>query len=58
VELRGFGVFTVKQRKARVGRNPRTGEPVPVDATRCPSFRTSRMLHWRLNRSGKGRGPK
>jgi integration host factor subunit beta len=31
VELRGFGVFTVKQRNARIGRNPRTGRVVPVD---------------------------
>ena len=31
VELRGFGAFSVKQRDARVGRNPRTGETVSVD---------------------------
>jgi integration host factor subunit beta len=30
VELRGFGAFTMRQRNARIGRNPRTGEPVPV----------------------------
>ena len=30
VELRGFGAFTVKKRDARTGRNPRTGEAVPV----------------------------
>jgi integration host factor subunit beta len=32
VELRGFGAFTVKRREARTGRNPRTGEAVPVPA--------------------------
>jgi len=32
VELRGFGAFSVKKREARVGRNPRTGESVKVDA--------------------------
>jgi integration host factor subunit beta len=51
VELRGFGSFTVKQRNARVGRNPRTGEEVPVDEKVVPHFRTSQLLHKRLNRS-------
>jgi integration host factor subunit beta len=49
VELRGFGAFTVKQRKARTGRNPRTGEEVPVDAKTAPAFRASSMLQRRLN---------
>jgi integration host factor subunit beta len=52
VELRGFGVFSVKQRRARVGRNPRTGEDVPVDAKAVPYFRTSKDMHARLNRDG------
>ena len=38
VELRGFGTFTVKRRNARIGRNPRTGEPVPVDEKARPFF--------------------
>ena len=55
VELRGFGAFTVKQRKARNGRNPRTGEAVPVDAKGVPYFRVGRQLHGRLNRDGTKR---
>jgi len=50
VELRGFGAFTVKQRNARIGRNPRTGVMVPVDAKAVPFFRTSKDLRVRLNR--------
>ena len=42
VELRGFGAFTVKQRDARTGRNPRTGEAVPVEERPCPSSRPAR----------------
>src|SRR5215472_13086602 len=51
VELRGFGTFEVKRRAARVARNPRTGEEVPVDEKVVPHFRTSRVMHERLNRS-------
>ena len=36
VELRGFGAFTTRARDARTGRNPRTGEQVPVSAKRVP----------------------
>jgi integration host factor subunit beta len=50
VELRGFGAFTTKQREARTGRNPRTGEDIPVEAKLRPSFRASRGLLGRLNR--------
>jgi integration host factor subunit beta len=50
VELRGFGAFTVKRREARTGRNPRTGEAVSVKAKTAPFFRTSGVLHRRLNR--------
>ena len=49
VELRGFGAFSVKQRDARVGRNPRTGEAVDVDAKRVPFFKTGKLLRARLN---------
>jgi integration host factor subunit beta len=45
VELRGFGAFTVKRRGARIGRNPRTGEAVSVNAKGLPFFRTSGVLH-------------
>ncbi len=49
VELRGFGAFSVKDREARVGRNPRTGETVHVDAKRVPFFKTGKQLRERLN---------
>jgi len=49
VELRGFGAFSVKQRDARIGRNPRTGEAVSVAAKRVPFFKTGKLLRERLN---------
>ncbi|HYN38166.1 MAG TPA: integration host factor subunit beta [Rhodospirillales bacterium] len=49
VELRGFGAFSVKQRGARVGRNPRTGESVSVTAKHIPYFKTGKQLRERLN---------
>jgi nucleoid DNA-binding protein len=39
VELRGFGSFRAQQRAARTARNPRTNEPVPVEARTLPVFR-------------------
>ena len=51
VEIRGFGSFAVKSRKGRIGRNPRTGTAVTVDAKRLPAFRSSRDLLERLNGS-------
>ncbi|MFA7277080.1 MAG: integration host factor subunit beta [Pseudobdellovibrionaceae bacterium] len=49
VELRGFGTFSVKERAARTGRNPRTGASVHVDAKRLPFFKTGKELRERLN---------
>ena len=49
VELRGFGAFSVKKRDARIGRNPRTGESVSVDAKAVPFFKTGKLLRDRLN---------
>jgi len=49
VELRGFGAFSVKQRPARVGRNPRTGDAVSVPAKNVPFFKTGKELRERLN---------
>ena len=51
IELRGFGAFSVKHRKARTGRNPRTGESVHVDAKYVPFFKTGKKLHERLNKN-------
>ncbi|PWE31348.1 integration host factor subunit beta [Maritimibacter sp. 55A14] len=49
VELRGFGAFSVKSRDARIGRNPRTGEAVQVEAKCVPFFKTGKLLRDRLN---------
>ncbi|MEQ9121203.1 MAG: integration host factor subunit beta [Alphaproteobacteria bacterium] len=49
VELRGFGAFSVKQREARQGRNPRTGETVDVGEKNAPYFKTGKELRDRLN---------
>jgi len=54
VELRGFGAFSVKVRPSRMGRNPRTGEPVSVGEKRAPFFRTGKELRERLN-GGNGK---
>jgi integration host factor subunit beta len=57
VELRGFGAFTVKKRDARTGRNPRTGEAVPVDEKAVPFFKAGKELRERVNRGGKPARP-
>jgi integration host factor subunit beta len=54
VELRGFGAFSVKRRDARVGRNPRTGETVDVDAKAAPYFKTGKQLREMLNGGDAG----
>ena len=55
VELRGFGAFTVKRRDARTGRNPRTGETVPVDEKAVPFFKAGKELRERVNRGNATR---
>ena len=50
VELRGFGAFSVKNRPARTGRNPRTGAHVSVDKKSVPFFKTGKEMRERLNR--------
>ena len=52
VELRGFGAFSIKQRDARTGRNPRTGESVAVIEKTVPFFKTGKQLRERLNTGG------
>lgn len=49
VELRGFGAFSVKRRRARVGRNPRTGQTVDVAEKSVPFFRAGRELREMVN---------
>ncbi len=50
VELRGFGAFSVRQRGERLGRNPRTGAPVDIDAKNVPFFKMSKGMRQRLNK--------
>lgn len=49
VELRGFGAFSTRQRDARKGRNPRTGEGVDVPGKRVPYFKPGKEMRARLN---------
>ncbi len=51
VELRGFGAFSTRNRDARTGRNPRTGEQVAVDAKKVPYFKPGKEMRERLNLS-------
>jgi integration host factor subunit beta len=50
VELRGFGAFSVKDRPARTGRNPRTGAQVSVRQKRIPFFKAGKEMRKCLNR--------
>ena len=45
VELRGFGSFRLRRRKARAGRNPQTGETVQIPAKQVPWFTVGKVLH-------------
>lgn len=49
IEIRGFGSFAVKNRRARQGRNPKTGEVVVVEAKRIPFFRAGKELRIEVN---------
>lgn len=44
VVLTGFGTFTVKQRPARIGRNPSTGQPINIPASKSPAFQPGAVL--------------
>lgn len=49
VELRGFGTFSTRQRDARTGRNPRTGDSVDVPEKKVPYFKPGKEMRERLN---------
>jgi len=51
VELRGFGAFSVRHRPSRTGRNPRTGDSVPVKEKFVPFFKTGKELRERVDAS-------
>ncbi len=50
VQITGFGTFQIRKRKKREGRNPQTGEPIQIPATRFPSFSAGRALKDRIRR--------
>ena len=52
IEIRGFGSFRTRQRKPRVGRNPKTGERVEVPAKKIPFFKPSKELKDLVNEGG------
>lgn len=49
VSLVGFGTFTLKERAARTGRNPQTGEPIEISAAKVPSFKAGKALKDAVN---------
>jgi len=49
VVLVGFGTFSVKDRAARTGRNPQTGEPIQIAAAKIPSFKAGKALKDAVN---------
>ncbi len=49
IEIRGFGSFVSKRYRARSGRNPRTGETIPVPAKRLPFFKVGKELRERVD---------
>tara|TARA_Y200000002_G_scaffold125859_1_gene103423 strand:- start:96 stop:374 length:279 start_codon:yes stop_codon:yes gene_type:complete len=50
IELRGFGAFSVKHRKPRLGRNPRTGRSVQVEEKIVPFFKPGKLMRDKLNK--------
>lgn len=54
VKLIGFGTFSVKHRKKRLGRNPKTGETVAIPSRRVPSFKAGVYLNAAVNKGKKG----
>ena len=51
VKLSGFGVFQVRAKRARMGRNPKTGEPASIVPRRVISFRASQVMKARIDRA-------
>lgn len=49
IKISGFGNFVVREKKQRVGRNPQTGDPIPISARRVLTFKPSQVLKAILN---------
>ena len=56
VKISSFGTFSVREKAQRIGRNPKTGEEVPIPPRRVLVFRASRVLKDRINRLLSGSG--
>ncbi len=54
VKLSGFGVFQVRSKRERMGRNPKTGEPAKIDSRRVIGFRPSQIMKARVERAPSG----
>lgn len=57
IEIRGFGSFSLHQRGARVGRNPKTGEAVELESKNVPHFKPGKELRERVNNAWTGQAP-
>ena len=55
VEIRGFGSFSLNHRPARLGRNPKTGEEIPIKARRVVTFHSSQKLKSNVEESNSGK---
>lgn len=55
IELRGFGTFGTKERKARLARNPKTNEKIQVPEHRVPYFKAGKELKGRVSKPGLGK---
>ena len=58
IELRGFGSFRVRERGARRGRNPKTGQPVSIPAKRVPYFKAGKELKELINEKATAPAPR
>ncbi|MBF6567916.1 MAG: HU family DNA-binding protein [Candidatus Binataceae bacterium] len=56
VNISGFGTFSVSERQARTGRNPKTGEPISISASRSAKFRAGKQLRDSLNDAAQNSG--
>lgn len=52
IEIRGFGSFSLHHRPPRIGRNPKTGDPVALPAKYVPHFKPGKELRYRVNGEG------
>lgn len=57
IEIRGFGSFRTRQRQARIGRNPKSGDRVDVPAKRIPFFKPSKELRDLVNKGAAAPAP-